>query len=266
MALDQADCSFEVLVAAADARLPALVGERDDPRVLDVPLPAGLGASASRNRAARVAHGSWLAFLEPTDLWAPDHLATMIAACEDADADFGYCASWIVDEQRRTRSFRTVQASADLAAALLTDDVIGSPSAVIVRHAFWKRAGGFDEWLADLAPWDTWIRWSRLGSACASPAPTVAITEFADRGATRAQRDELRELRRRYEGDARAAGVRFGTGAADDPTTDGRARRWRRRMRGLLAPTAVVEPPVDTAGPPWLTRADRNSANTTSGG
>jgi hypothetical protein len=269
-ALDQVDCSLEVLVAAP-AEPQLALGRRDDDAVVShVPIPATLGPSAARNRAARMARGYWLAFLEPGDLWAPEHLATLIAACEREEADFGYCSSWVVDAHRQIRWFRAAPPGGDIQRALLTGDVIGSPSAMIVRHAFWKRAGGFDEWLSLLAPWDLWIRWSRFGHACASSLPAVATLDSDERASDeqRTRRAELRELRRRYEGDARAAGVRFGSGApelAPPAPAGGLVGRWR-RFRGLMTATPAPKRPVDPAGPPWLVRAEQTRANTTSGG
>ncbi len=109
---------------------------------------------------------------------------------------------------------------------ILGHNAIGTPSSVIASRELWARAGGFDEWLDVLAPWDLWIRWSRAGTARMSATPTVAARAGALLSPS--ANGELRELKRRYGGDAKRAGVHFGT----------------------LPP--IVAAPSDGARPPWL--------------
>jgi hypothetical protein len=199
--------------------------------VTPVAPPAGAGASAGRNRGVRAPSCRWTALLEEQDLWAPEHVSTLIAACERDETDFAYSASWVVDEQRRILWFRSVPAPHALSKALLVEDAIGTPSSVVARRELWDRAGGFDEWLSALGPWDLWIRWSRAARASMASTPTVASTELP--GAWRPDRREPRELRRRYVGDARQAGLRFGAVA-----------RRQNRFPPQQAPLAVQ--------PPWL--------------
>jgi hypothetical protein len=230
-ALAQSDVPLEAVVIdhGPGARLDRDAVELLSDDRVHVERGEGMNASAARNLGVRTSGGEWIAFLEDGDLWAPGHLAALTAACAEGDADFAYCASWVVDEQRRIRGFRAVPHADQLADELLAENVIGTPSSVVVRRAFWERAGGFDEWLDALAPWDAWIRWSRAGAPCMVPAPTVAARHVdhghGDDGAARA---ELEELKRRYSGDAKRAGKRFGREPA----------QWQ-------------EAPADTR-PPWL--------------
>jgi glycosyltransferase involved in cell wall biosynthesis len=164
------------------------------------------GASRSQawNLGVRAARGDAVAFLQANDLWAPTHLARLLAF---EDAEFAYSASWIVDAERHIVGFQSVPGPDRLAEELLGRNAIGTPSSVIARRALWERAGGFDEWLTVLAPWDLWIRWSRAGVAQMCSTPTVAAQQSAAGPAVRA---ELRELRRRYGADAKRTGQRFG--------------------------------------------------------
>jgi hypothetical protein len=182
-----------------------------------------LNAAGARNLGVRCARAGTIAFLDDTDVWAPSHLPTVLAL---GAADFTYAASWIVDAQREIVGFQPVPGPDKLAVDILGHNAIGTPSSVVASRELWDRAGGFDEWLDVLAPWDLWIRWSRAGSAQMSATPTVA----ARAGALYAPsaHAELRELKRRYGDDARRAGVRFGT----------------------LPP--IVPVPADGARPPWL--------------
>jgi hypothetical protein len=212
---------------------------REEP-VTVVSAPGDAAPALAMNLGVRAARGRWLAFLNEADLWAPEHLSTLVAACERERAAFGYCAWWGVDGEDRIVSFQAVPAADDLSRELLEHDAIGTPSCVVALHSLWDRAGGFDEWLSILAPWDLWIRWSRIAHACMLPVPTVAVAE-APAPPPDEFECELRELRRRYEADARQAGVRFGAGPrhhapraaqrARLPWLTSEARVGRRRRR-----------------------------------
>jgi len=199
-----------------------------DERVVYERLPAERGPAAAANHGVRAARGAWIAFLQDVDLWAPEHLATVLEACDAVGADFGYSAAWIVDDKLRIRGFRPAPKPEALQLALLEANVLGR-SAVVFRPELWHRGGGYDEWLGAYAAWDLWIRWSRIGRGCMVSTATVASTAGPDDEASR----ELRELKRRYGGDARRAGIRFGSGAA-----------------------TRSEPPLD-ARPPWLAEESR---------
>jgi Glycosyl transferase family 2 len=170
------------------------------------------------NAGARVATGDWIAFLDADDRWAPDHLARMRTGCEDAGCDFGCCSAWVVDDVGCVQGFRAVPRVVDLERSLLRGDGVPSPSALLVRRAFWQQAGGFDDWLEALAGLDLCIRWARAGKGWVDDAPTLAM-----RAPTPRSRDELchlrhevRELQRRYGEDAHALGERFGSGELAD--------------------------------------------------
>lgn len=146
---------------------------------------------------------------------APEHLETLIGACDEKAAEFGYCAAWLVDAERRIRGFSSVPVPERLRPALWAHNAIGSPSSVVVRRSLWECAGGFDEWLEPFGHWDLWVRWSRCARMCMSSEPTVAQAIGEHSGEALAR--ELRELRRRYGGDAKADGVRFGAARAGAP-------------------------------------------------
>jgi hypothetical protein len=224
-ALAQHEVPAEVIVVFHGSAGP--IAASVEPLVADARVRCerapNLNAAGARNFGVRGARADTIAFLDDTDVWAPRHLATMLAL---GGADFVYSASWIVDAQREIVGFQTVPAPDTLAIDILGHNAIGTPSSVVASRDLWERAGGFDEWLDVLAPWDLWIRWSRAGSARMSATPTVAARAGALL-APSAQR-ELRELKRRYGGDARRAGVRFGT------------------------LPAIVPAPADGARPPWL--------------
>lgn len=170
------------------------------------------------NTGARVATGEWIAFLDSEDRWAPDHLARMREGCEHSGCDFGCSSAWVVDDVGCVQGFRAVPPVSDLERSLLRGDGVPSPSALLVRRSFWERAGGFDDWLDDLAGLDLCIRWARAGRGWVDDAPTLAMR--APHPRTREElaglRHEVRELQRRYGEDAHAVGERFGSGELAD--------------------------------------------------
>ena len=212
-ALGQTETSPHVVLVGP---APHSLDRQPSDRVVVLPAGPSITQSEAWNLGLRTARTPWVAFLAERDLWAPDHLRTLAAACEADHADFAYSASWAIDEQRRLRFFRAVPPPSDLARELLTRDAIGTPSSVLARRELLDRSGGFDEWLTALAPWDLWIRWSRMAQGAMVSAATAAGTQ-SDGDAGVAKR-ELKELRRRYDGDAKDAGLRFGQGVGSEPS------------------------------------------------
>jgi glycosyltransferase involved in cell wall biosynthesis len=85
----QTEAPAEILVvddASTDGGLDEVVRHRDERlKVLRRPEP-GPGGYAARNMAVLRAQSDWIAFLDADDAWTPDHLATIRAAIEQADA------------------------------------------------------------------------------------------------------------------------------------------------------------------------------------
>ena len=226
-ALAQSGVSLEVIVVDDASETPPSADVRpalDDERVKLVRLPGEHGPAAAANVGVRDARGAWVALLNDCDLWAPHHLATLLEVSSRDDAEYGYCAAWLVDEQWRIRGFHPAPAPDAVASALLEANVIAR-SSVIFRNELWHRGGGFDEWLTVLADWDLWLRWSRLGRA--GMVPTASVATAGDDGDEPSKRAaaarELRELKRRYARDAKREGVRFGQRASSSAPTEGEA-------------------------------------------
>ncbi len=204
--------SLEVIVVDDTPRdRAAQVTTPDDERVTVLRVDPHVGFSAGCNHGVSVARGDWITLLREGDLWAPDHLAGLIAGCEADGSEFGYSASWAIGSDAQIYGFNPVPRPHELARELMRGPVLRSPSVLLARRTLWKRAGGFDAWLDALATWNLWIRWSRIATGwSARDAPTAAVV-LPDAASQRAMLEaELRELRRRYKGDARGAGVRFG--------------------------------------------------------
>jgi glycosyltransferase involved in cell wall biosynthesis len=160
------DGTPDVLAALVDARLRLL--RHDDSR----------GVASARNAGVAVAQGSWIAFLDDDDLWAPRKLRIQIDAADSEGASFGYGGAAAVAEDRTWRYSLAPPDPALLAKTLLARNVLwGGSSNVIARSDLVRRLGGFDERLFQLCDWDLWIRLSQAGPAVACPEVLVACTE-----------------------------------------------------------------------------------------
>jgi hypothetical protein len=233
LAQDGVDIELVVVNRLGPERPPESLPELRDQRAVVLSNAGLAGLTADRNRGLRAARGGWVAFLDEGDLWAPEHLRGLVDACTAAGADFGCSASWVLGEDRQIHGHRATPRPAELAAAVLSGAHVPSPSVVIAHRTLVQRGGGFDEWLGPLAAWDLWIRWSRCAAAWQPhDVPSAAVMAPAP-PEPRVLRAELRELDRRYGGDARAVGERFGRAyGTSDP-----------------APTAASQGPA-----PWLAR------------
>jgi Glycosyl transferase family 2 len=278
-ALDQDGLSVEVVVPAdASAAGDQLAGLPDDERLVVRRHPERLGAAVLRNRGAAAARGRWLAFLAPCDAWAPDHLAGFVGLAEEHGAQFALSAGWIIDAARRITGYQSPPAARRLTHALLGGELLVSPSAMIGRRVLWEREAGFDEWLDQLAAWDLAIRWSRGAPAAVGTRPTVALARPYLDSSQELDRlcAEFRELERRYEGDAEAAGLRFGGARFRLALAQGHGRQGHRRraalwtlrsgltVRGRIGrlpdtarvllggPAPLPDPPAEGGAPPWL--------------
>jgi teichuronic acid biosynthesis glycosyltransferase TuaG len=278
-ALEQDGPNVEVLLPAdASAGPDRLAGLPEDERLVVRRHPGQLGTAALRNRGVATARGRWLAFLAPCDAWAPDHLASFVDLAEEEGAHFAFSAGWIIDAARRITGFQSPPPARALPTALLGGELLVSPSAIIGRRMLWQREAGFDEWLHELAAWDLAIRWSRSAPAAVGARPTVALARPQVRSDEELRRlcREFRELERRYEGDAEAAGLRFGgsrfrLALARGQASQGHRRRaaaWTLRsglsLRGRAArlpdaarvllgrPVPVPDAPAEAGAPPWL--------------
>jgi glycosyltransferase involved in cell wall biosynthesis len=168
------------------ARLRELVSARPL-RVIEVGINEG--APAARNRGIAASAGRWVAFLDSDDVWHPRKLERQIAALSSAGADFGACYTGLAayDDEGRLRGVSRATEVGDIRAALMTHNLVGSTSSVLIRRDLLTEVGGFAPALRSCQDWDLWVRLSRLTKfACVpeiltvmSAAPSARITSDA---------------------------------------------------------------------------------------
>lgn len=117
------------------------------------------GVAAARNHGAQAARGPWLAFLDSDDQWMPDKLARQTRFFEQYPqyeiAQTGEV--WIRGGVRVNPGRRHRKRSGDCFVESLRTCLV-SPSAVMMRTAFFNQMGGFDEDLCAAEDYDLWLR------------------------------------------------------------------------------------------------------------
>jgi GT2 family glycosyltransferase len=155
-----------------------------DDRVLVLRHDVCRGVSAARNTGLEAVDTEWVAFLDDDDVFGPDHLTSMVRAAraraEAADVGVVYSGYIVTDRARRPVSAAPAAPERNVTDELLSANVLGPPSALLLRTEVVRDAGGFDERLSILADWDMWIRISRRYAVVRCPELNVGYMRHAD--------------------------------------------------------------------------------------
>jgi glycosyltransferase involved in cell wall biosynthesis len=139
-------------------------------------LKRNLGPGPARHQAILATDTAMLAMLDADDLWLPDHLETMAAACARAP---GLVSAWElawmpghgIDSDRRTRRARLPDRPEEQLAALLQRNYVNFG---FFPRALYERAGGFRDFLVG-EDWDLWIRMLRAGARITRASHPTAL-------------------------------------------------------------------------------------------
>jgi len=274
-ALAQGGVSAEVLVVDDGSARPvapepgnsggrAVVHRHPDPR----------GVSAARNTGIAHAKGTWIAFLDDDDVWAPTKLARQLAAATAIDRNWVYAGYVDVDADLELMGGQPPADPEEVMDLLPShDSVPAGASNVVVRSAMLARVGGFDASLRLHEDWDLWIRLGRIGPPACVREPLVALrwhTTNTSTGMDGMLRD-LPRIARRY--DISVDYPRHLRWAAWTALTSGRrgqAARWYlsaaahgdlpsvgRAAVALARPQAALRRVVDRPVSDWTMAADK---------
>jgi glycosyltransferase involved in cell wall biosynthesis len=194
------------------------------------------GDAEARNVGAAAARGSWIAFLDDDDLWAPDKLIRQLVAADRAGASFAYAGALAVSPAGRVIARLPAPPVAHLRARLLERNVIpAGASNVILTAELFRATGGYDTTLRHLSDWDLWVRLAASAPGVGVDGELVAYRYHAgnrsfDDPATR--RRDFEVLDTRYAAQRAALGVRL------DRTDFARYLAWGARQRGRRAAAA----------------------------
>ena len=123
------------------------------------------GVSAARNLGIRESHGSLIAFLDSDDEWLPDKLALQVAHFS-AHPSVGLVtgSEWEVDDAGTRAAWlnsRPPLGARVMYPQILVENLVGTPSLVMLRRRCLHRVGMFDEQIGLAQDWDLWIRIAR---------------------------------------------------------------------------------------------------------
>ena len=167
-ALAQRGVEVEVLVVDDGSAVPAADAVPSDGRVRVLRHDFPRGVSAARNTGIDHARAPWIAFLDDDDLWAPNKLASQIAAADAAGAAWAYAGDVTVDEDLDIVSGAPPPPPAEVVAQLTNyNSMPAGASNVVVATDALAAAGPFDPSLKTSEDWDMWIR---LARCCGPPA------------------------------------------------------------------------------------------------
>lgn len=163
------------------------------------------GVSNARNLGLEHVDTERVAFLDDDDVWAPNHLADLLAVAVPAEADLAYSGSVTITLDRDVMHVRPAPPVEGLRHALYAKNEFLTPSSVLLRTEAVRAVQGFDTELSVTADWDLWLRLLPRARVAASPALSVGYTRHPQNlhlGVDKA----LRELPRLEE--KHAAGLR----------------------------------------------------------
>ncbi len=163
-------------------RTASIVMGCGDPRIRLIRQP-NAGVSAARDRGLKATQADAVLFLDADDWLAPDALAMLAAALDDAPhaiAAVGAFATVSADGVVARRVRRPV--SGDLRDALLRQNLFANGGHVLIRRSAATAVGGFNHDLRYGEDWEYWTRLARLGSFAAveSGKPLLFVRERHD--------------------------------------------------------------------------------------
>jgi glycosyltransferase involved in cell wall biosynthesis len=174
VALGQEGVGVEVVVVD-DASVDGTAGwlaAGGDARVRIVRHEDRRGVGAARNSGAAAARGRWIAFLDDDDVWAPDKLASQLAAATASGRGWVYTGEVHVDRELRLLGGGPPLPPAEALRLLgSVNSIPAGGSTVLVRADLLTAVGPFDTSLRRTEDWDMWIRLARTGPPDCVPRP-----------------------------------------------------------------------------------------------
>jgi glycosyltransferase involved in cell wall biosynthesis len=179
-ALQQRDVDLEVVVVddGSTDGTPVALAEVLDDRLRLVRHDHPNGVAAARNAGSEAARGTWVAFLDDDDLWAPTKLVLQLAAAQRDSTGWVYAGAVEISADGRLLGGSPAPPPKELVAGLRRRNRLPAGSSnVLVRAEVLRQVGGFDPGLRHLADWDLWLRLAGHSVPGFVNAPLVAYRQ-----------------------------------------------------------------------------------------
>jgi glycosyltransferase involved in cell wall biosynthesis len=216
-------------------------------RISYLRMPAPQTAGAARNLALRMIRGEYVAFLDPDNRFAPDHLALAVETIERSGAAVAYAAARLVVERSDTAASRATAAGeagpfggapADLARLEIAPAI--PLDALLVYRGLLDPVDPFNAGVPSLDDWDFTLRLARAARWSPTGATTLDVVMRVNLAAQRLASTMgnylivLDALYAAHPVDARAAAerARHRAGVAEAIAS---AKDWLREPHGLIA-------------------------------
>jgi teichuronic acid biosynthesis glycosyltransferase TuaG len=111
-----------------------------------------IGAGLSRNKAANIANGKYLAFIDSDDLWHKDKLNYQLKFMEKKKLNISFTSYWIIDKMNKIISHRPVKKISTYNDLINSCDV-GLSTAIIERNLFLKYKFSSNKTKEDYSLW-----------------------------------------------------------------------------------------------------------------
>ena len=121
------------------------------------------GLPAARNQAVEATDAEYLAFLDDDDQWYTDKIARQVAMFQSSPEDLALVHTGFValDDQGNQRFVHRPAYAPPAYQELLEENVIATPSTVMVHRSRFEAVRGFDETLRYCEDWDLYLRMAR---------------------------------------------------------------------------------------------------------
>ena len=162
--LSQTFQDFEIIVIddASRESVEPLITKFADSRIRLLRRPTNGGEAAARNTGLAIAKSEFIAFLDDDDEWMPEKLAQQVNLLQSSPENVAavYTAfqwfNWPARDLVGTR--HSPSTNGNFNSKLLTRNVVGTPSTVMVRRNCLEKVGHFDSGIAYGVDHDLWMR------------------------------------------------------------------------------------------------------------
>lgn len=152
-----------IIDASQNDQTYSIVKSFDNNSIEYIQSDAPRGPAAARNQGLQIADTKYVAFLDDDDFWHSEKIKTQIEELRKNPGRVAgvYCGRRTVNPDGDCKHVWLPTREGDLYKNVLVEDIIGSPSMVLVRSKAACSIDGFDEEMDYYEDWDFHIRFSR---------------------------------------------------------------------------------------------------------